>query len=239
VAQTQQERRAQTRALLLAAAADLFAEHGIDAVSVDAVAEAAGRTSGAVYDHFGSKQGLLLALLDSWKDSVLTVLLAEVAVSESPSGQLAAVWDNLAAPPDDELARWSLLEHELWLRAARDPEVADVIRVRNGEARRYSARQVASWASSVGARPVAGPEDMAVLIKALLTGLAMQRLLEPETVSDDVALRGLSALLGLTDPSVAAGSPGSSRPTADQIRADQPSLSPNNHRKTKEPRHEH
>jgi hypothetical protein len=117
--------------------------------------------------------------------------------------------------------------------------VADVIRVRNGEARRYSARQVASWASSVGARPVAGPEDMAVLIKALLTGLAMQRLLEPETVSDDVALRGLSALLGLTDPSVAAGSPGSSRPTADQIRADQPSLSPNNHRKTKEPRHEH
>ncbi len=71
VSQTQQERKAETRARLLAAAAELFADQGIDAVSVDAVAEAAGRTSGAVYAHFGSKQGLLLALLDSWKDSVL------------------------------------------------------------------------------------------------------------------------------------------------------------------------
>ena len=93
---TQQQRKDETRARLLAAAADLFAEQGVDAVSVDAVAEAAGRTSGAVYAHFGSKQGLLLALLDSWKDAVRTVLLAEVAVTDSPRGQLAAVWDNVA-----------------------------------------------------------------------------------------------------------------------------------------------
>src|ERR1035441_4167474 len=80
MAQTQGERKAETRARLLAAGADLFADRGIDGVSVDAVAEAAGRTSGAVYAHFGSKQGLLLAVLDAWKQSVLTVLLAEVAV---------------------------------------------------------------------------------------------------------------------------------------------------------------
>ena len=113
-----------------AAAADLFAEQGVDAVSVDAVAEAAGRTSGAVYAHFGSKQGLLLALLDSWKDSVRTVLLAEVAVSDSPGGQLAAVWDNVAGLDRCRSGRWGLLEHELWLRAARDAEVADVMRAR-------------------------------------------------------------------------------------------------------------
>ena len=102
VPQTQHERKAETRARLLAAAADLFAGQGVDAVSVDAVAEAAGRTSGAVYAHFGSKQGLLLALLDSWKDSVLAVLLAEVAVSESPREQLAAVWANVADGPKEE-----------------------------------------------------------------------------------------------------------------------------------------
>jgi AcrR family transcriptional regulator len=201
VSQTQQERKAQTRALLLVAATDLFAEQGIDAVSVDAVAEAAGRTSGAVYAHFGSKQGLLLALLDSWKDSVLTMLLAEVAVTDSPVGQLAAVWGNLADASDPRWGRWALLEQELWLRAARDPEVAEVIRVRNAEARRYSARQLAGWSSSVDALPVAEPEDLAVLVKALLTGLAMQRRLEPDSVTDDLALRGLSALLGLPESS--------------------------------------
>jgi len=197
MARTQQERKAETRARLLAAAADLFAEQGIDAVSVDAVAEAAGRTSGAVYAHFGSKQGLLLALLDSWRDSVLTVLLAEVAVSDSPAGQLAAVWSAVSDTSDRETARWRNLEHELWLRSARDPEVADVLRVRNAEALRFSARQVDGWTSAVGAVPTSSPEDLAVLLKALLTGLALQKRLEPDSVRDDLALQGIAALVGL------------------------------------------
>jgi AcrR family transcriptional regulator len=212
VSQTQQERKAETRARLLAAASGLFADQGIDAVSVDAVAEAAGRTSGAVYAHFGSKQGLLLALLDSWKDSVLTVLLAEVAVTKSPRGQLAAVWENLADTSDDDSGRWSLLEHELWLRAARDPEVADVIRVRNAEARRYSARQLAGWTITANARPAVEPEQLAVLVKALLTGLAMQRRLEPGTVSDALAVQGLSSILGLPEDG-APSKPSPSHPT--------------------------
>ena len=197
MSRTQQERKAETRAKLLAAAADLFADQGIDAVSVDAVAEAAGRTSGAVYAHFGSKQGLLLALLDSWKDSVLTVLLAEVAVSDSPAGQLAAVWTNLSDGSDPDAGRWPVLEHELWLRASRDPEVADVLRVRNAEALRYSARQLDAWTTAVDAGPVAPPNELAVLLKALLTGLALQKRLEPDAVPDDLALRGIAALVGL------------------------------------------
>jgi len=197
MARTQQERKAETRARLLAAAADLFADQGIDAVSVDAVAEAAGRTSGAVYAHFGSKQGLLLALLDSWKDAVLAVLLAEVAVSDSPAGQLAAVWSNLSDTADGDAARWPVLEQELWLRAARDTEVADVLRVRNAEALRYSARQLDGWTAAVGARPTASPDELAVLVKALLTGLALQKRLTPETVPDDLALKGIAALVGL------------------------------------------
>lgn len=201
MSRTQQERKADTRARLLAAAADLFANQGIDAVSVDAVAEAAGRTSGAVYAHFGSKQGLLLAILDSWKDSVLAVLLAEVAVSDSPAGQLAAVWSNVSGTSDDEAARWPVLEHELWLRASRDPEVADVLRVRNGEALRYSARQLEAWTAMVGAGPTVPPAELAVLVKALLTGLALQKRLDPATVPDDLALRGIAALVGL--PTVA------------------------------------
>ena len=59
---TQEERRADTRERLLRAAADLFARKGVDAVSVDAIADEAGRTSGALYDHFGGKDGLLFAL---------------------------------------------------------------------------------------------------------------------------------------------------------------------------------
>ena len=197
MAQTQAERKAETRARLLAAGADLFADRGIDGVSVDAVAEAAGRTSGAVYAHFGNKQGLLLAVLDAWKQSVLTVLFAEVAITDSPLGQLAAVWDNIGNNPGTDSERLSLLEHELWLRAARDPEVADALRARDAEARLHSSHELSRWASRVGVEPVADPDDLAILVKALLTGLEMQRRIEPDSVNDDLAVSGLAALMGM------------------------------------------
>ncbi len=188
----QEERKADTRARLLAAAAELFASQGVDAVSVDAVAEAAGRTSGAVYAHFRSKQGLLLALLDSMKDSSLALMLAEVAVRETPDQQLRAVWEHASGA-----GGWDLLQHELWLRAARDPDVARVVRARSTRALDYSARQLAGWSRQVGARPVDDPTATAVLVRALLTGLALQRRIDPGSVSDDLALTGLRALLGL------------------------------------------
>ncbi len=204
MARTQEERKADTRARLLAAAADLFASHGVDAVSVDAVAEAADRTSGAVYAHFGSKQGLLLALLDSMKDSSLVLLLAEVAVSRSPEDQLRAVWEHASGAEG-----WDLLQHELWLRAARDPEVAGVLRARSSRATEYSARQLAQWARRVGARTVGDPADTAVLVRALVAGLAMQQRCEPGSVTDDVAVAGLRALVGL--PPVSTSDPPTGR----------------------------
>jgi AcrR family transcriptional regulator len=194
-ARTQEQRKADTRSRLLAAAAELFASQGIDAVSVDAVAEAADRTSGSVYAHFGSKQGLLLALLETLQDSALALLLAEVALSHSPDEQLRAVWGHVSGAAGEG---WDLLQHELWLRAARDPDVADVLRARSTEAVDYSARQLANWSRAVGANPVAAPAELAVLVRALVTGLAMQRRLEPDSVTDDLAVRGLAALVGLT-----------------------------------------
>ena len=61
---TQAQRRAQTRAQLLASARRTFARHGYHGTSLERVSENAGCTKGALYDHFGSKEGLLLALLD-------------------------------------------------------------------------------------------------------------------------------------------------------------------------------
>jgi AcrR family transcriptional regulator len=62
--QTQAERRAATRARLLDAARSTFAARGYYGASLDAISEAAGCTKGALYHHFGSKEGLFLALLE-------------------------------------------------------------------------------------------------------------------------------------------------------------------------------
>jgi hypothetical protein len=86
--------------------------------------------------------------------------------------------------------------------------VARVLRSRNAEARRFSARHLREWTAAVGAHPSVDPGELAVLVRALLMGLAMQRNLEPATVSDELALHGLCALLGLDEaPPRAAGRP--------------------------------
>lgn len=56
-------RREQTRARLLDAAHEVFAEVGMDAASVEMVCERAGFTRGAFYSNFESKDELFLALI--------------------------------------------------------------------------------------------------------------------------------------------------------------------------------
>jgi len=201
VARTQQQRKADTRERLLTAAAQLFADHGIDAVSVDVVAEAAGRTSGAVYDHFGSKQGMLLALLDEWEQSLVTVIAAEFELAADVGERLRAVAANLIAHPSEETRRLLLLEQELWLRAARDPEVAAALRVRASEAHARMARGFASWMADGIIEPVASPDTLATVFRALVVGLEMQNRVDPEAMDIDTVTAALGSVLTVESPS--------------------------------------
>ncbi|TMR91412.1 TetR/AcrR family transcriptional regulator [Nonomuraea basaltis] len=56
---------ARNREKVLAAAAGLFAEKGVEAVSMDAIAAEAGVGKGTLFRRFGDKSGLAVALLDA------------------------------------------------------------------------------------------------------------------------------------------------------------------------------
>jgi AcrR family transcriptional regulator len=83
------EHDAQTRERLLAAAAELSAREGWDAVSVRRVAEEAGTTTRAVYSVFGSKQGLEQALHEAMFER-LDELLRETPTTNDPRADLLA-----------------------------------------------------------------------------------------------------------------------------------------------------
>lgn len=192
---TQGERRAETRERLLAAAAELFAERGIEGSSVDAIAERAERTSGAVYDHFGGKPGLLFALLEGWVDEVAAVIAAEVDAGTSLEDRLAVIWRTVTHPPKGDGGRWILLEHELWSFAARDESARDHL------ARRYRA----AWAGVDGSleewalahdEPSPPPAAGAAIIGALL-GLEMMRRIDPDAIDDDTAIAVLRGAVGV------------------------------------------
>ncbi len=84
---------ARNRATVLEAAARLFAEHGVDAVSLDQIATAAGVGKGTLFRRFGDKSGLAIALLDDRERTLQEAILR----GEPPLGPGAQAAERLPA----------------------------------------------------------------------------------------------------------------------------------------------
>ncbi|HTT87437.1 MAG TPA: TetR/AcrR family transcriptional regulator [Acidimicrobiales bacterium] len=194
---TQEQRKAETRARLLDAAATLFAEKGIDAVSVDAVSEAAGRTSGAVYAHFRSKQGLLMALLDEWSHSLVTVIAAEFELAATVEDRLRAVAADVVTNPSDQTRRLLLLERELWLRATRDPEVAAAMRDRAREAHAWLSKGFEAWIADGLIDPAPSADTLATVFRALVTGLETGHRIDPDSLDTESVAAAFATAIGI------------------------------------------
>lgn len=194
---TQEERRAETRAQLLAAAADLFARKGFHASSAEAVAAAADRTTGALYDHFGGKEGLLVALLEQWIEQTVTDLTASLEGERDLDGRFAALWGGIVRRDSESGDAWLLLEFELWLHAVRDPELGVVGAQRFQVMRDGLAGGLTDWSAEFGfPLPAPAPELAAQLI-ALLVGLAFQFRIDPAVISQGLVVAGIRRLLDL------------------------------------------
>ncbi|WP_425846563.1 TetR family transcriptional regulator [Agrococcus sp. TSP3-2-1] len=82
---------ARTAERILGRASAQFAAQGVAAVSLDDVARAAGVTRGAVYHHFGSKAGVLAAVVDRLHGEVAErVVAAADEAGEDPLDRLRA-----------------------------------------------------------------------------------------------------------------------------------------------------
>ena len=92
-AETDAELTPKARAVL-AAASELFYEHGIHAVGVDAVAARAGVTKKTLYDRFGSKERLVVEYLTTRDREWRTHLDRHLAdAGEAPRDRLLAVFE--------------------------------------------------------------------------------------------------------------------------------------------------
>jgi AcrR family transcriptional regulator len=197
---TQEERRAETRALLLAAAADQFARKGFHATSAEAVAAAAHRTTGALYNHFGGKEGLLLGLLEQWIEQTIVDLTASLEGETDLDGRLGALWSGVIRRDSESGDAWLLLEFELWLHAVRDPELGVVGAERFEVMRTGLAGGLEDWAVEFGFVLPAPAHDIAAQVIALLLGAAFQFRLDPAAFPQPVVVAGLRQLLGLPAP---------------------------------------
>ncbi|CAM2164525.1 TetR/AcrR family transcriptional regulator [Paraburkholderia sacchari] len=83
----------QVRAQLLQAASDIATDHGVQAVTLDAVAERAGVTKGALQYHFANKQGLIDALFEQTLERFGAQMEARIAADRNdPHGASARAY---------------------------------------------------------------------------------------------------------------------------------------------------
>src|SRR3954466_9814591 len=67
------------REQLIAVAIDVFGEHGFAGGSIRAIAEQAGVSHATLIQHFGSKEGLLTAVLEEWDRRTVQSSLTDVS----------------------------------------------------------------------------------------------------------------------------------------------------------------
>jgi AcrR family transcriptional regulator len=91
-----------TRAQLIEVATRLFAEHGYEGTSIEAVLSAAGVSRGALYHHFAGKEALFEAVVSAVSDQVTTELAEVIRDCADPVDAMrtaALAWISLAADP--------------------------------------------------------------------------------------------------------------------------------------------
>jgi AcrR family transcriptional regulator len=189
---TREERREQTRSDLLKAAATVFARRGYTGASVDEIAAEAGFSSGALYSNFKGKEDLFLALFEEQiRDfgSELTEAVIGETVDARVEGGAERWMDLLKRDPG-----MFLLFVEFWAYAVRNPEVRERLAPRYEAARRVVAELIERSAAELGVGVAMPAAELAVAVDALADGLALQRLIDPSAVPDDLFARVLRLL---------------------------------------------
>ena len=162
-----QEQARQTRLRILDAAEVLFTERGYGAATVDGIASAAGVASDTVYATFGSKRGILHALMDvrvGGDDKEVAVIDREgpqrVRAERDQNQQLEGFAKDIAsiierARPVDDIMRGA---------AAVDVEIA-ALRTGLQEQRHANMRLFVGWVAANGTLRVGlGEEEAAAIV---------------------------------------------------------------------------
>ncbi|MBM2622409.1 TetR/AcrR family transcriptional regulator [Actinoplanes sp. LDG1-06] len=189
---TRAQSQEQTHARLLGAGREVFLRRGYLAATVEEVAAEGGYTRGAVYKHFGGKEGLWHALVEANSEAVAGAIGAALREAGSREELLAALNPGHVAA---EVGRWALVSAEataaLAGRAEHAGRVADVQARLDGE---LGARLTESC-DRLGLRPALPVPQLVAAWGALSAGLVLRHAMNDGTDVVAVAAGTLAALL--------------------------------------------
>jgi AcrR family transcriptional regulator len=192
------DKRDRTRAALLEAARALIREKGYERTTLEAVAQRAGMTTGAIYGNFKNRDELFIALGQTYWAPVKPMLKSGATFADAMRALAEA---TLEAIPDRTAAAVGRLTGLAYALTNAD------LRARVHEVTAASYEFGADWLRQLGdERDLPMPaEHLVRVIHALIEGLVLQRILTPELCPDEVFFAAFAALANhRRDPDLAA-----------------------------------
>jgi AcrR family transcriptional regulator len=172
------EQNERNRALVLAAARQVFLARGYHAATLDEIADEAGFSRGVVQSRFGNKADLFLALLEE--------RIAERAAQNARLAEGLAGAEGIGVLREHATRRnraerdWGMLLIEFRVHAARDPELNRRYAAAHARTRQALAGVIAGVYERGGQPPPFPPEEMAQLILTIEAGIRIEQAADPE-----------------------------------------------------------
>jgi AcrR family transcriptional regulator len=187
-APTREDRRNRTRAELIAVADRRFSADGYHATSLDAVADEAGFTKGAVYSNFSSKEDLFFAVYEQRVER--TVDHAREVIDAAPTAEgalLELVAESSARRDRDD--GWLAVFLEFWTFVLRHPEHRVRFAQLHARATEPFVEAMERHARERGIALPLSSRQLATAFFASGTGLNLERLTQPDVVGPELPVR--------------------------------------------------
>jgi AcrR family transcriptional regulator len=171
---------------LLDAAEAVFAKRGYHGASVEEIAREAGATTGALYSNFAGKEDLFLGLFERFAAADVREYSQAFTGGSSTEEEVrgvADVWMQILR----ERPSYYPLVIEFWAYAIREPRLRNPLAARFKAFDSVSAQLILEGARRQGIS-LSGEfaEHLGLIITSLGNGLALQKLLDPEAVPDEL-----------------------------------------------------
>lgn len=174
---TRAEQQQRTHENLLSAGRQVFLRRGFLAATVEEIAADAGYTRGAVYKHFGGKEGLWLAIIEADADTHLSHLRDALAHATDRDGLIAALTPVDLA--DENAAKWSAAAAEVLAATAQQPETAPLIAAVQQRHDEGVVALLTEHTRRLNLHPAIPLHQAVVMVGALGIGLALRQTIAP------------------------------------------------------------
>jgi AcrR family transcriptional regulator len=183
----QEERKQQTRAELIAAAATVFARHGFHGASLEQIAAEAGYSTGAVYWHFKGKDDLFLAVYEAQSAARVRDIeeFRERAAEHGHPRRARDYADQFMARLRED-PEFMVLTQEFLIHAWRNPPLREAFSHRIAWGREAIARVLEEDTQRTGARLPLPAEDLATVLRELGVGLGLAKLADPDAIPEQL-----------------------------------------------------